>query len=216
VDPRYFLGLIVLVVMGWFAFGILYNLRRGEALLRWMRGGLPRMGERTTLRWLGSSVAELVIAKAKKPFRRLETVVVLSPRDVPWLWLLAGMQKRRDTLIFRGQLSIAPRLDMDLIDPTDWTGRMALQKATQRGWESRDYHDLKFMAPVGLVGLACSTIDRLDPQMRQLASEYRRFSLRRSSPHLEIHIAFPDRQQPDADQFFASLQSLAVAISEFD
>lgn len=213
-DPKYFLVLAVIVVMGWFAFGVIYNLRRGDALIRWMQSGLPRIGERTTFRWLGTSVAELVIARARGPVRRLETLVVLSPRDIPWLWLLSGMQGRRDTLIFRAQLSVPPPMDLELADPRSWTGRMALQQAAQRGWESRAYRDLQLMAPPGLLNLASSTLDRLDPPSRKIASRYRRFGLRKSSPHLELHIAFPDRQNIDAAIFFDAFQGLARAVGE--
>jgi hypothetical protein len=82
VNPQYILVAAVILFMGWFAIGVVYNLRRGEALLKWMQGGLPSIGQKTTFRWLGTSVAELVIAHAKKPFRRLETLLVLKPRDV--------------------------------------------------------------------------------------------------------------------------------------
>jgi hypothetical protein len=85
VNPQYILVVAVIVLMGWFAIGLIYNLRRGDALLKWMQDGLPSIGQKTTFRWLGTSVAELVIAHAKKPFRRLETLLVFKPRDVFWI-----------------------------------------------------------------------------------------------------------------------------------
>src|SRR3990172_3765450 len=80
--------------MGWFAAGVVWNIRRGNAVLRWMQDGLPRLGEKTTLRWLGTSVVELTIHRAKAPFRQVEVLLVLTPRDVPWLWLLAVGRER--------------------------------------------------------------------------------------------------------------------------
>jgi hypothetical protein len=56
VNPQYLLVVAVAIVMGWFAFGVIYNLRRGDKLLKWMQTGLPRIGTRTTFRWLGTSV----------------------------------------------------------------------------------------------------------------------------------------------------------------
>ena len=64
------LGLVA-VVMGWFALGVVWNIRRGNTVLKWMQAGLPRLGEKATMRWLGSSAVELAIAKAKPPFRRI-------------------------------------------------------------------------------------------------------------------------------------------------
>ncbi len=213
-DPTSLLVPAVVLVVGWFAVGIIYNLRRGEALLRWMQTGLPRVGEKTTLRWLGTSVAQLVIAKAKGPIRSLETLLVLAPRDVPWLWLLSRFQGRRDTLIFRAHLGIPPLVDLELVDPTSWTGRSALKQALQEGWTSRPYHDRQLLAPPANLPLAQETLDRLEPSAQKLTSHYHRVSLRRDAPHLELHVAFPDPRQTDAAQFFEALISLARAIGE--
>ena len=202
----------VVLVVGWFAFGIIYNLRRGEAMLRWMQKGLPRIGEKTTLRWLGTSVAQLVIARAKGPVRSLETLLVLAPRDVPWLWLLSGLQGRRDTLIFRAQLGTPPRIDLDLLDPASWTGRLAMQQALRNGWTSRPSHGLQLLASSASLPLAQETVDSLDPAVRGVAPVYFRFSLRHDSPHLELHMSFPDPHQTDPARFFDALISLARAV----
>lgn len=50
--------------------------------MRWLQDGLPLVGEKTTLRWLGSSVVELKIQQAKAPFRSAEILFVLEPRDL--------------------------------------------------------------------------------------------------------------------------------------
>jgi hypothetical protein len=213
-DPKYFLILAAIIILGWFAFGIIYNLRRGEAVLHWMQSGLPKVGERTTLRWLGSSVAELKIARAKGPFRQLDTLLVMAPRDVPWLWLISGLQGRRDTLIFRAQLGSPPHLDMELADPASWTGRMAIAKASQLGWQSQPYQEYQLMAPAGRLSLAAETIQSLSPFAEQLTRHYRLFSLHQASPHLELHLPFPDLRKEDAAQFFGALQKLAQVIGE--
>jgi hypothetical protein len=202
------------VVVGWFAFGIIYNLRHGEAMLRWMQNGLPRVGEKTTLRWLGTSVAQLVIGKAKGPIRSLETLLVLAPRDVPWLWLFSSLQGRRDTLILRAQLGVPPRMDLELVDPISWTGRSALNQALKKGWVSQPYHEFQLLAPPEQLQLAQETLDRLDPSARNISPRYLRFSLRRDSPHLELHMGFPNPRQTDPAQFFDALISLARVIGE--
>jgi hypothetical protein len=50
--------------MLWFAAGSAWNVRMGKAAMRWMQDGLPRVGERTTVRWIGSISVEMVIQKA--------------------------------------------------------------------------------------------------------------------------------------------------------
>jgi hypothetical protein len=214
VDPQYILVVAVIVIMGWFAIGVIYNLRRGEALLKWIQNGLPSIGQRTTFRWLGTSVAELVIAHAKKPFRRLETLLVLKPRDIFWMTFLASLQGRSDIVIFRAQLTTAPLTDLELIDPKSWSGRAVLKQVQQRKWESTSYKDMQLWAPQGLLDLAASTLDRLTVPMEKLSLRYARFSLRRDAPNLEVHVPFPQYRTANADQYFETLRELAAAVGE--
>ena len=213
-NPQYILVLAVIIMMGWFAFGVIFNLRRGDAVLKWMQNGLPRIGERTTFRWLGTSVAELGIAQAKKPFRRLDVLVVLAPRDVFWMMILSAFQGRRDTLIFRAALSTPPFLDFELADPKSWSGRAALKQMTQRNWESKPYRDLQLMAPRGYLDLAAATLDQLAAPMQKLSPHYIRLSLRRNSPNLEIHLPFPDHRSADVALYFEALRTLAQVVGE--
>jgi hypothetical protein len=216
VNPQYILIAAVIVLMGWFAIGVVYNLRRGDALLKWMQNGLPSIGQKTTFRWLGTSVAELVIAHAKKPFRRLETLLVLKPRDVFWMTILAALQGREDIVIFRAQLTTPPLVDLELVDPKSWSGRGVLQQFADRKWESQTYQGKQLMAPAGLLDLATQTLERLTVPMQKLSEHYARFSLRRDTPNLEMHILFPEYRTLDARQYFEALRGLARAISERD
>lgn len=215
-DPQYILVIAVIIIMGWFGFGVLYNLRRGDAVLKWMQGGLPGIGQRTTFRWLGTSVAELVIAHAKKPFRRLETLLVLTPRDVFWMTILAYFQGRGDIVIFRAQLSTTPRVDLELVDPKTWSGRNVMKEVAERKWEGKPYEGMQLLAPKGLLDLATQKMEGLAAPMRQLAPHYARFSLRRdaSQPNLEVHVPLPQVRSESASQYFESLRALARAVSE--
>lgn len=208
--------LAVAVFMGWFAFGMIYNLRRGDKILKWMQDGLPLIGQRTTFRWLGTSVAELGIAKAKRPFHRLDTLLVLKPRDVFWMTILAWIQRRDDILIFRAALATPPLLDLELADPKTWSGRAALSQAMRRGWEATDYHGLRLMAPKGLLSLAVETMDRLNMPMQTLSPRYLRLSLRKTAPNMELHLPFPNPAETDAKAYFQSLCDLGRAIGERD
>jgi hypothetical protein len=78
--------LLVLAVMLWFTWGTQRNISRGNALIRWLQPGLPVLGRRATIKWLGSSAVELGIVEPAPPFAEASVVVVLEPRDVPWLW----------------------------------------------------------------------------------------------------------------------------------
>ncbi len=217
-NPQYILVVAVIIIMGWFAFGVIYNLRRGDTLLKWMQDGLPDIGQKTTFRWLGTSVAELVIAHAKKPFRRLETLLVFKPRDIFWMTILAYFQGRDDIVIFRAQLTTAPITDLELVDPKTWSGRNASNQLDERKWESKTYQGLQLMAPKGLLDLATTTLDGLAAPMEKLSPRYARFSLRRdaSRTNLEVHMPFPQYRVADANKYFEALRELARAVSERD
>ncbi len=215
-SPQYLLVIGALILVGWFAFGILFNVRRGERVLKWMQDGLTRIGPRTTFRWLGTSVAELGIAQAKRPFRRLDILLVLAPRDVFWMMILAAFQGRRDTLIFRAALSTPPYVDLELADPKAWTGREALKQVSRRNWEAQPYHGLQLMAPRGYLQLAVTTLDRLAGAMVKLSPRYVRLSLRKNAPNLEIHVPFPDPRNANAAAYFDALCGLAGVAGERD
>jgi hypothetical protein len=203
----------MVIVLGWFAVGLLYNLRRGNGLLRWIQQGLPLMAEKTTFRWLGSSVAEMNLVRPKKPFRSLILMVVLAPRDIPWLWLLAALRGRSDILIFRAELASPVRADLELVNPQTWTGRMAAQDAQRKGWEMEPSGDLHLYTPAGSPAGAQQALSRLEPLLPPLGSSIHRLSLRSEGNRLEIHAPFPEYRSVDARSYIQSVQKLAEAAS---
>jgi len=111
---------VIIFVVGWFAAGTHYNVRKGEEALRWLQEGLPLIGGKTTMHWLGSSVVQLKIQQARVPFREAEVLIVLEPRDVAPLWGLARLRGRRDLLVIRGALEKHPRFELEAFDPGCW------------------------------------------------------------------------------------------------
>jgi hypothetical protein len=203
----------VAVVMGWFAFGVVWNIRRGNAVLQWMQSGLPRLGERTTLRWMGSSAVELVIAKARQPFRRVELILVLEPRDVPWFWAFSRMQGRRDMLIVRGQLTGAPQFEYDLLSHQSWSEREAAGRGAARAWESEALQDILFRAPAATRSLSRQLAPAALETARAVNPVVWRLSARRESPQLELHVPLPDPRRADASTYFDAVRALAEQLS---
>jgi hypothetical protein len=202
------------IFVAWFAAGMIYNLRRGDAILRWMQAGLPSIGPRTTFRWLGSTVAEMGIAQAKRPFRRMDVLLVFRPRDVVFLWVASLFQGRDDTLILRAHLSSVPLLDLELADPKTWTGRMEIHRLQERNWEEQDYQGLKLLAPKGLLRLAEETLNRLEQPMQAFSGRYVRFGLRKEAPHLLVHVPMPKYKELSASEYFEALRGLGQTVSE--
>ena len=203
---------IAVLVVGAFAGGVIWNIRHGNAVMRWMQSGLPLIGEKTTLRWLGSSVVELNIAKAKPPFRKFNLVLVLQPRDVPWLWLFSLMRNRRDMVILRGNLTSAPRLEYDVLAPNSWTGRSALAQARGDQWDTQPMGELQFTAPKASLPVSSPIAAGLLEAARQVDPTVWRFSVRREYPQFELHIPMPAPGNADARQYFEAVRRLARQI----
>ncbi|MGQ0604048.1 MAG: hypothetical protein ACT4QE_20395 [Anaerolineales bacterium] len=208
------LFVLVAFVMGWFALGVVWNIRRGNAVLRWMQSGLPRLGEKTTLRWLGSSAVELGIGKARPPFRRVELLLVLEPRDVPWFWLFAHLRGRRDMLIVRGQLLAAPPFEYDLLAPGSWSEQQIRNRSQSERWEKEVLDGLSFAAPVPTRSLSRQVAPVAVAAARRVDPIVWRLSARREFPQFELHVPLPDPNQAEAAQFFNTLCTLAEEIGK--
>jgi len=189
--PSTLLLLAMLGVLLWFTIGTQRNIRRGNVLLRWLQDGLPILGRRTTLRWLGSSVAELRLVEPADPFRELELLVVMEPRDLGALWALARARGRRDFLIVRGSLRRAPRRHALAVDPAAWTadqggvpGEPSLQ--TRDEWRDRSGRavQISYDQPTD----AEFVRDRWNALLEIGVAPWR-IAVRPIVPHLELHLA---------------------------
>ena len=200
-------AVVAVAVVAWFAAGTIWNVRKGSALMRWMQGGLPALGERSTVRWLGSTAVEMVIRDAKVPFTGATLVIFLEARDLPWMWALGRSRGRRDTLIVRGVLRQAPTLEFEALDPVSWSGRDALPRVP-REWPVHE------AASPGRVVVHCASAGALARAEALLALAQRaglaarRMSVRRTEPNFQLHVALPDARQT-AREFFEAVHALA-------
>jgi hypothetical protein len=197
-------GVVAVALVAWFAAGTIWNVRLGRETMRWMQQGLPAVGGRTTVRWLGSSVVELVLKDAKPPFASVTLLIFLEPRDLPW-WPLSRARGRRDTLIVRGVLKRAPAMEFEALDPASWSGREALARIP-REWPGRK--DLLHVR--GEDGPALERAEALLARTGSAGLAVKRLSLRRAEPNFQLHVALPDRARP-AGEFFDTVQALAEA-----
>jgi hypothetical protein len=204
----------IIIVLGWFTLGLTWNLRKGNALLRWMQAGLTQLGERTTMRWLGTSAIELVIGTARSPFKQVTLLAVMEPRDIPWLWLISYFQHRRDVLIIRAQLQTAPIYEFDLIAADAWNETKQAGQSEVRQWAIEPLDDLNFGAPSTTRSLSRAiAVDAL-PVARRVQPRIWRLSARRNDTQLELHIPLPNLRQTKAQDFFASLRQLGEQLSK--
>jgi hypothetical protein len=183
-------------------------------VLKWLQAGLPKLGERTTVRWLGSSAVDLNLTKVRAPFKSVQLLIVLEPRDVPWFWLFAHLRGRRDILIVRGQLQTAPQYEFDLIAPHTWSESERAGRADTRQWAVDDLETLNFHAPQQTRSLSRALAASLLPMAQHIQSTVWRFSTRHDNPHFELHVPLPNPKSMDAAQFFSALRTLGEQASK--
>jgi hypothetical protein len=194
-------------LVAWFAAGTIWNIRRGRLLMHWMQGGLPVLGGRTTVRWLGSSAVEMVIRDAKAPFASVTLVIFLEARDAPWMWALGRGRGRRDTLIIRGVLRVAPQVEFEALDSVSWSGRDALPRLPPE-WQVRQAAATGDVVVHYTTAATLACADTLLGLARRTGLVVKRLSVRRTEPHFQIHVPLPDKRQPARD-FFEAAQAIA-------
>lgn len=189
-------GTVLLIVfLLWFAVGTQRNISRGNDLLRWLQRGLPALGSRTTLRWLGSTAVQLEIVQAREPLAAAQVNVVLEPRDVGWLWAWARRRGRRDFLVLRGTLDGPPRFEMEIGGERGWTGSDRLERLDPDAWEQTAWEDADGPVELAHSGRAdASDVAAVRDLWDRLGATGRpvwRVSIRNQAPQLEVHVEPP-------------------------
>lgn len=195
----------MVIVVGWFAAGTHFNVRKGHEALRWLQEGLPVIGEKTTLRWLGSSAVELKVLEAKAPFRTAEVMVILEPRDIPLTWWFYRLRGRRDLFIFRATLQHRPHHELVVLDPTSWLGRPAEARARQDQWA-------KVLAPAPLMAYS-SRNNASETSLTSAATidgcPLMLLSVRQNEPHLELQWRLADLKRQSSKVVFDTARRVA-------
>jgi hypothetical protein len=199
-------ALLAVVVTAWFGAGTVWNVRKGSALMRWMQEGLPLLGERTTVRWLGSSAVEMCIRQAKPPFAEVTLIIFLEPRDLPW-WGLSRRLGRRDTIIIRAKLRRTPDADLEALEPWSWSSRDVLHRLPATEWSRREPAAPGDLSTWFKTPAALAHADALVELAHRSGLTVRRLSVRRAEPHFQLHLA-PPRDGVSAREYFEAVRAL--------
>ena len=204
-------AVLAVVVTAWFGVGTAWNVRKGSALMRWMQEGLPLLGEKTTVRWLGSTAVELCIRQAKSPFSEVTLLIFLEPRDVPW-WGLSRSLGRRDTIIIRAKLRRAPEVDLEVLAPGSWSSRDALRRITGGEWSRREPASPGAQPIWHKDAAALARADELVAEATRAGLTVRRVSVRRTEPHFQLHLA-PPSPETSSKELFQAVRALGERAS---
>ncbi|MDQ3871194.1 MAG: hypothetical protein M3301_06230, partial [Chloroflexota bacterium] len=135
---------------------------------------------------------------------------VLEPRDVPWLWALGRRRGRRDFIIVRGSMRRAPLFELEAGDQRGWTGGDAIHRLQDGEWHEADWGAPHVRA--GFTGGDPLEIKRFWDRLQESSGGVWRLSVRRTVPHLEVHLIPPDTSRVPADRLFRPIHELAEAL----
>ncbi len=204
---------LVAAVLLWFAAGTQLNIRKAGRVMKWLQTGLPVLGPRTTLRWLGSSVAELKIVDPRSPLRNALAMIVLEPRDLSAFWALSRGRGRRDFLLLRMDLIRAPRIRADLIDPRAWTARDKRRDDAPFAHEDTWTDAAGTTVTVRSDGADITAVRAAWDELTRSSGGAWRISVRQLVPHVEVHCLFPSLEAGDARRLTAAVRELAESLA---
>jgi hypothetical protein len=212
--PEAFVYSILVLAVGafmlWFALGTRANIAKGNRVLTWLQDGLPRLGARTKLRWLGSTAVQLDLIDPRAPFAQAQIVIVLEPRDLGWLWAWSRSRGRRDALLLRGRLRSAPRFELEAAAAEGWTARDRLAQLDRDAWSPATWDDVDVFYS-GDVDIG--PMHEKWSAFFHLGAKAWRLSVRRGDPHVEVHLALPDTDDVSARDFISAFIDLGEAAS---
>jgi hypothetical protein len=135
---RFILIDVIVAVAGlffWYAGFVVYNRRRGAALLQWVQAACLGKGRVLDARWKSSSSQlKAKLRLSSRWFEDARLTIRLQPRPLPVQWILSRWRKQNETLTFEADMGFPPGFQLDVIRRR-WSGH-SLQKASSptRAW----------------------------------------------------------------------------------
>jgi hypothetical protein len=196
----------ILVVAGWYFGWRELNRLRAEKVLRIVEQAVGGRARVSPARWHGSSHFDVELRFASA-FRESWLSVDLTPREMPFHWLLARLRKQQEQVTFRAELEHRPSNNL-IIANQKWFGRTS---------RTAPFPETCY----GLGSLVITT--REDWQSETAIIERILAARSREQIHVEFHTSSPhvivsaplDSLTPSEDEpgLFELLQELATCVA---
>jgi len=201
------IGICAILLAGYIN-GYYQNRRKAEKIYRWLREGLSQWGEVTPGDRLPGMITggSLAVNQASAPFRRIEAIFILEPRENLLFWLLYHLGGRRDELVLKMTLHTDPSHAYEAARSDD--------KDFKRHLAETDKKPLTTAPGPGNLQIAwrekidASVIENVQRFLEAYASGILRLSLHRKQPHLFVRIHLAVLQTRPAQELFTALQRL--------
>ncbi len=197
-------GILILA----YILGYYYNRQHAEQIYKWLKPGLSSLGEVS----LGDKLpgmatgGRLEVNQAAAPFKRVEAVYLLAPRENPIFLIFHLIQRRGDELVVWVNYQAKPEQSVEVARPGD------------RQYDKRLLDKEKpVLSPVeGLRGLRMAVETKpgspLASQVQAFISKYPsniiRLAIRPDKPHLYLRTSLRIMRSTTAESLFADLKNM--------
>jgi len=196
----------------WYVVGWQVNRRRGERLLAWVLQGLRPLGDQTTASRLGTSGFQVKVEKARPPFKRIETAILLEPREILLLWIFNRLRGGGDHLVLKATLRASPRGEVEVIKKRGRLAGRGLEGLNdEEAWARQEIAGGLVMACRGEKGQRQA--EAISHLVEGLSPRLLRLSLSKKAPHLLLNLSLAGLDERSALLLLSSLQDLAQAVA---
>jgi len=199
-------GQIVVIVLSvalllWFVGGMWYNRRLAWKVWHWMEPGLDLFGGQVGQRWIGRSGAGLrvLVDEPDPPLQRLELIAGFLTRDNAPLWLVERTQGKRDQLTLRAWLQSPGRTEIEVVQVGSALYG-TLQRQVDHPWQCA--YESSQWAIYRRGGLKSAQLEALKEFIDAHGAQLKRFSKRRSEPHLIVQMSLDVLRDTSSRQLF--------------
>ncbi|MBN1312258.1 MAG: hypothetical protein JXB30_12635 [Anaerolineae bacterium] len=190
-SPETLLVILGIFLVVWYLGASMFNRRRGVAIFRWLQAGLEHLGGEVNARWLGSSGsgAQIVVRKAKPPFRQVDIIYLLATRELLPLFLANLLRDKRDRLIVKLTLRSVLQGELEVVKARSPQARQ-LRAAENPPWQIAELPHGLLLGARGREGQKMQTA--LMPLLEKHAARIQSISWNKQPPHLIAVMAAHD------------------------
>jgi hypothetical protein len=205
---------VVIIIAGILIFGYIlgyyYNRQRAEQIFQWLKQGLSSLGEVTLGEKLPGMATggRLEVNQATPPFKRLEAVYLLAPRENPLFLIFHLLQRRGDELIVWVTYQSKPDQSVEVARPGD--------RQFEKRLQDKEKPALSIVEGPRRLRMAIETkpgslvAERIQSFVSKYPSSVIRLALRPEKPHLYLRTSLRIMKSISGEVLFTALSEFGT------
>jgi hypothetical protein len=199
------------LVLAWYFGFVAYNRRQARRIVGWIERALAGHGQILGIQYLRPSLFQAPLRLRSAVFQHPAVLVRMSPRELPFSWLLKWWRREPDTLVFEADFDLPPGFSLEVRNHR-WCGR-----TTRRFSNSAEQWEFQQATPIVLTSRK-NWEREVASMMNALLScrerDFLRLSFSKRSPHFSATVPLDSiKPETEGDNIFEMLRELAGGAS---